>query len=163
MEFHEIANIFPMITGEDYQALHEDIKDNGLIHPIVLYENKILDGRNRYAACLEVTIEPEYIKYTGDDPLGYVISSNLKRRHLNESQRGMIAARLANMERGRPETNGSIDLFISQTQATKMMNVSTPTVKRSKKVLESERTDLMPIDTRLSQPEAAKMMNVSTY
>ena len=127
MEFHEIANIFPMMTGEDYRALHEDIKDNGLIHSIILYENKILDGRNRYAACLEVAIEPEYTNYTGDDPLGYVISSNLKRRHLNESQRGMIAARLANMEKYDNQylkVDGSIDLSISQSEAAKMMNVS---------------------------------------
>lgn len=58
------------------------------------------------------------------------------RRHLDESQRGMVAAKLANMKEGRPETRSN-DPVVSQTQAAAMLNVSVPTVKRSKKVLTS--------------------------
>ncbi|MCD6295935.1 MAG: ParB N-terminal domain-containing protein, partial [Deltaproteobacteria bacterium] len=54
MEFHEIANMFPLMEGTEFDALVTDIKENGLLEPIWLYENKILDGRNRYRACQEV-------------------------------------------------------------------------------------------------------------
>jgi ParB-like chromosome segregation protein Spo0J len=52
LEFHEIANTFPLISEEETQQLADDIKkQNRLIEPIVLYEEKILDGRNRFKAC----------------------------------------------------------------------------------------------------------------
>ena len=51
-------------------------------------------------------------KYTGPDTLGYVISVNLNRRHLNESQRAMVAARLANLTEGRLSQTASIEQFL---------------------------------------------------
>ena len=93
MEYHEIANIFPLMEGTELTELSADIKKNGLIDPIWLYENKILDGRNRYRACQEVGVEPRFQSYPGNDPLQQVISLNLHRRHLNESQRAIVAAR----------------------------------------------------------------------
>jgi len=100
-EFHEFANIFPMLDGEELENLRADIEKHGLVEPIVLYEGKILDGRNRATACEALGIEPvPVVEYTGDDPVAYVVSKNLKRRHLNESQRAMVAAKLANLPVG---------------------------------------------------------------
>jgi len=45
MEYHEIANIFPMMVGAEYEQLLADIMENGQLDPVVLYEGKILDGR----------------------------------------------------------------------------------------------------------------------
>ena len=90
MEFHEIANLFPMMGVDEFEQLKEDIKQNGLIEPIVLYEDKILDGRNRWLACGEVGEKPRFNYYDGDQPVSFVISKNLHRRHLNKSQVGMI-------------------------------------------------------------------------
>lgn len=91
LEFHKYSNIFPMIEGEKLEELKRDIKENGLLQPIVLYENKILDGRNRYKACKELGVKPEFESYKGDKPLEFVISLNLKRRHLTADQRAVIA------------------------------------------------------------------------
>lgn len=92
MEFHPAANIFPMMTGDDYRALVADIKTNGLHEPITLYQGQILDGRNRYTACLELEIEPAYREWSGaGSPIAYVVSLNLARRHLTSSQRAVIA------------------------------------------------------------------------
>ena len=91
MEYHEIANIFPLISGDEFESLKKDIKKNGLIESIWTYENKILDGRNRYRACNEIGITPDMREFTGDDPLAFVISLNMKRRHLSASQLAFVA------------------------------------------------------------------------
>jgi N6-adenosine-specific RNA methylase IME4 len=94
VEFHEIANLFPMMQPDELADLVADIKVNGLIEPIILYEDQILDGRNRYLACGEAGVKPRFEVYSGDEPVSFVISKNLKRRHLNGSQKAMIATEI---------------------------------------------------------------------
>ncbi|KKK99007.1 hypothetical protein LCGC14_2637040, partial [marine sediment metagenome] len=91
MKSHRFADIFPMIEGQELENLKEDIKEHGLLNPIVTYEDKILDGRNRFRACKEIGVEPKLEEYKGTKPLEFVISLNLKRRHLTQSQAGVIA------------------------------------------------------------------------
>ena len=43
LEFHELANLFPMMTVDDAKALGDDIKANGQHEPIIMFEKKILD------------------------------------------------------------------------------------------------------------------------
>jgi hypothetical protein len=99
-EFHPLAKVFPLIEGAEFDELVADVKANGLNEVITTYEGMILDGRNRYRACIAAGIEPVTSPYIGNDPVGYVISSNLRRRHLNESQRALVAARLATLKDG---------------------------------------------------------------
>jgi N6-adenosine-specific RNA methylase IME4 len=91
---HEYANLFPMMSDGELVALAEDIRTNGQRDAIVVHEVKLLDGRNRYAACLLAGVEPHMAWFEGDDPLGWVLSKNLHRRDLTASQRAMIAAEL---------------------------------------------------------------------
>jgi len=125
-----------MMSAEEFKGLKEDIEENGQLEPILIdaKTGTIIDGRNRYEACLELDIIPVCEPWEGDDPVSFVVSKNLHRRQLSESQRGMVAARIANLKRGRPELNISIDLF-TQPDAAKALNVSVPTVKRAKEVL----------------------------
>jgi hypothetical protein len=88
---HPIANIFPLLQTGELAELSDDIKQNGLKQPIYLYEGKILDGRNRFAACQSAGVEPKFEQYTGDSPTSFVISLNLKRRHLTTSQAAAVA------------------------------------------------------------------------
>lgn len=90
-EFHEAAALFPLMDSHEADELLRDIKANGLLSPIELLSGKILDGRNRYRACLAASVEPKYISITVEDPVAYVLSRNLHRRHLTVSQRAMIA------------------------------------------------------------------------
>ena len=60
----------------------------------------VLDGRNRLRACKAAGIEPDFLKFDGDDPLGFVLSMNLHRRHLTPSQCSMVGADLATMRQG---------------------------------------------------------------
>ena len=89
-----------MMSHDEFAALKQDIAANGLRIPVLLYENKILDGRNRYAACREVGVKADTIQYVGNDPVGHVISLNLMRRHLNTSQRAMISLKIAHYKNG---------------------------------------------------------------
>ena len=133
-EFHEYANIFPMMGAEEFQELCDDIEKNGLAEPIVLYEDKVLDGRNRYSACTALGIVPETIEYTGDDPLAYVISKNLKRRHLTTSQRAMVAEKVANIPKHVHKSDAQNCASTSQGEAAKQFNVSERSVQQARKV-----------------------------
>src|SRR6476620_5362229 len=91
LEFHPISNIFPLMGDDDLRQLAEDIKANGLKEPIWRYEGKILDGRNRWRACLLAGIEPQFRTYTGSSPATFVLSLDLLRRHLTQSQKAAVA------------------------------------------------------------------------
>lgn len=75
-------------------------------------------------------------------PLHLVVSLNLKRRHLSESQRGAVAAKLANMAEGRPADTAQI-CAVSQDEAARMLNVSRRTVQTAKSVLEQGTPELI--------------------
>ena len=91
-ENHKLADIFPEASPEEFQNLVNSIRENGLRHPITLYEGKILDGRHRYRACIETGTNPRFVEYEGDNPTGFVVDENVHRRHLNRSQVAMAAA-----------------------------------------------------------------------
>ena len=140
------AGSFPWLEGADRAALIEDIRKNGVIGPIVFLDGAVLDGRNRYTAARELGIAYPRVDYLGTDPLGFVISRNLARRHLSESQRAMVAAELAKMEHGgsrktdqaanlRLDIGADVPQPVSVEQAAEMLNVSTRSVETAKKVI----------------------------
>lgn len=92
--FHPLADIFPLIQGKEFVALKADIKANGALIPIVMYEGKILDGRNRFRACQEVGVQPSFVDYAGDSPAHYVWSLNGPRRHMDSGQKAAVAVEL---------------------------------------------------------------------
>jgi N6-adenosine-specific RNA methylase IME4 len=128
---HPCAEILPLLEGEPFDKLVADIRANGLLQPITIHQGMILDGRNRFRACEAAGIEPRFVEYGGDDPLSFVLSLNVHRRHLDESQRAMVAARLANMRQGaRTDLQPSANLpEVSQAQAAKKLNVSERSVR----------------------------------
>lgn len=91
---HPLAASFPMLEGEDFDALVDDIHTNGLLHPIVLdATGQLLDGRNRLKACRLAGVEPTFVT-TEQDPLAVIASNNLARRHLTKGQQAMGYAML---------------------------------------------------------------------
>lgn len=134
VKWHPYADVFPWIEGEAYEALKEDIAKNGVLEPVVFLDGYILDGRNRYAAARELGIDYPRVEYRGDDPLGYVISLNLRRRHLTESQRAIAASKLAKLPPHRPNNSEDNSANLRTSDAAKMLNVSTRSVETAKAV-----------------------------
>ncbi len=117
--FHPVCELFPRMDAHTFAELKADIQRSGLLQPIWLDKPQphgmIIDGRNRYLACVELGIEPRFEVWDGrgGSMLGFVLSLNLQRRHLNESQRAMVAAKAKRMVsqdigagRGRKMTKG---------------------------------------------------------
>jgi hypothetical protein len=99
MERHELCSLFPELDDEALLALKIDIRDNGQIHPIVTYDGKILDGWNRWRCCKALKIKPKMEPLPdGDSPVDFVISMNVKRRHLNASQLALVGQALLEYE-----------------------------------------------------------------
>lgn len=144
VEWHPFSKLFPMLGETELQVLADDIRENGLKQPIVLdRHDRIIDGRNRAAACAIAGVVPVYEPFVGSDAdiLKLVVSLNIHRRHLTESQRGMVAAEVANLSNGQHATSssaGSIEpaceAKVSIDEACELLNVGRETVKRARKV-----------------------------
>lgn len=91
LQAHPVADLFPLLGDDELAELAADVRANGLHEPITLdVEQRILDGRNRYRACLTAGVEPRTTVYRGDDPIGFAVSMNLRRRHLTVGQKALV-------------------------------------------------------------------------
>src|SRR6516165_3735205 len=140
LQFHPLADIFPLVEGAEFDELVADIREHGLHEPIVVFEDKILDGRNRYRACDAAGVEPTFTVYSGDDPVSYVVSLNLRRRHLSESQRAMVAAKLATLKDGQ---RADLVEGLPIGRASEMLNVGERSVARAREVQEHGAPELI--------------------
>jgi N6-adenosine-specific RNA methylase IME4 len=131
MQPHPLADLLPAMSAEEYADLLASIRANGVREPLMLHrDGRILDGRHRERACVELGITAQARMFEGTDAeaLEYVLDLNLKRRHLNESQRAMLAADVATMRRG---WNAPCGALLSQPAAAKQMNASRRSVQRA--------------------------------
>ena len=137
--FHPMAEIFPVLSDDGLQALADDIAEHSLLDEIVLYERKILDGRCRYLACERVGVAPKFHDYVGDDPLGFVISRNVHRRHLTKIQSAFAAARAATLPVGANQNTPGLPIG----RAAKIFQVSERNIARAKAILRHGALDLV--------------------
>jgi ParB/RepB/Spo0J family partition protein len=131
---HALAEVVPGgLDGEEFQALCTSIKEEGLNHPIVLFEERILDGRERYRACIKVGVEPTFKDFKGKDPEAYVIANNLHRRQLNSMQKALVAARMCSRKEN----------TLTQKAAAERCGVGVATVNLAVRLLDSKNTLLI--------------------
>lgn len=142
MQAHPLADLFPMLPDAEIRELADDICTFGQRVPIVLLDNQVLDGRNRLAACKVAEIEPVFENYQGEDPLGFVLSHNLHRRHLSESQRAMVAARLVDWDIGvNQNTVGAANL--PTRKAAERLSISERAVRAARRIHERGADELV--------------------
>lgn len=91
-ELHPLCTLFPRLAEAELEALAGDIATNGLREPITLHDGLILDGGNRYRACLLAGVEPTFKEFDGGNLVSFVLSANLHRRHLSAGQQAAIVA-----------------------------------------------------------------------
>lgn len=138
---HPAADAFPKMAQSDLLALAEDIRVNGLQQPIVTCRGVLIDGRNRLQACALAGVPPTFISrdsLSDDEVISYIISVNMRRRHLDVAQREAIAAKLVTMQRGNAmaQRNGdAADCGISRADAAAKLDVSPAGVERMRAVL----------------------------
>lgn len=94
-DVHPLAKLFPPVEGQAFTDLVEDIKKNGLVNPIVVDGNLLLDGRNRLRACKAAGVSPRFVTFTSlglkVSPVDYIWSTNVNRRHLTADQRAILS------------------------------------------------------------------------
>ncbi|MBK0020941.1 S-adenosylmethionine-binding protein [Ochrobactrum sp. S46] len=139
---HPLADMFPMIPEADRKLLADDIITFGQRDPIILLDGMVLDGRNRQWACGFADVEPIYEEYIGDDPLNFVLSKNLHRRHLTESQRALIAAAIVDWERGINQTTAG-GANLPTRRAAERLSISERAVKSAKRVIQQGAPELL--------------------
>jgi len=96
MEFHPAAAIFDLLEDEALDSLAESIREHGLKQKIKILDGQIIDGRNRYRACLLAGVTPAYDEISlvnGELPADYVYAVNDKRRHLDHDARSLAGSR----------------------------------------------------------------------
>ena len=139
MKAHPLAEMFPVLEDCELKELAADIKANGLRQHIVVLDGMILDGRNRERACQLARINPTFTPFKGDDPLAFVLSVNLHRRHLSASQRAMIAAELSNLKNGQKTSSANLPSRpVTQPEAAAKLKVSERSVRDAKKLIEEK-------------------------
>ncbi len=107
MVLHPAAMLFPSLSGQDQAELKWNIETHGVREPIwVDRKGRLLDGRHRKQACNDLDMECPQRVYEGDDPVAFVVSMNLHRRHLTTQERAEVAARITTLRDGgaRPGT-----------------------------------------------------------
>lgn len=150
MKVHPVARLFPPMAEVQYAALRDDIRENGQREPVTIWRDQVIDGVHRMRACDDLGRATATRTWDGEekDLTAYVVSLNLHRRHMDESQRAMVAARIApkNFQEGIAVRNRSLGYStsssiepdvsgkVSTQKAARLFRVGVATVKRAQEV-----------------------------
>jgi N6-adenosine-specific RNA methylase IME4/ParB-like chromosome segregation protein Spo0J len=164
MQIHPVAELFPRMGEAEFNDLVNDIAKHGQREPVWTYQGALIDGRHRWQACERLRISCASREYEGGDVTAFVVSLNLKRRHLSDSQRAMVAASLANLNEGRPPETAQI-CAVSQASAAEMLNVSRRAVQHAVKVRDDATPELVEAVTagRVSVSAAADVAELPKH
>jgi hypothetical protein len=138
IERHPLSAAFPDMSPEEYSELLDSVREIGIQNPIVLFEDKIIDGWHRYRASVELDIECPAIDLSEDtDPRLFVIAQNVSRRSLSASQRALAIVTVNAWRRSGVTNKGGLEDPPTKTtnELSTLSNTSEKTIKRAKKVI----------------------------
>lgn len=162
-ERHPLSAAFPSMAATEQDALATDIKQHGQRDPITIYDGQILDGWHRYQACSTLEIEPMFLTLRNDvDPVAFVLSCNMHRRHLTSSQRAAAVVACNDWATvGRPGNNCKVTLQLTASEMAKQADVSRQTIQQAKTAQAAGLGDKV-ISGELSAEKAAEMAKPKT-
>lgn len=141
---HPASSDVPKMSGAEWALFLADVGRRGVQEPLVVLAGTdlVLDGRHRLDAAELSEAEDVPVRYVDvpeSEQVDYVIRAAICRRHLNESQRALLAAKIATVGRGRQAADlEGANLHVQTVeQAAKLLNVSPRSVKSARSVLAS--------------------------
>ncbi len=141
-ELHPLCTLFPRLMNADFEKLCNDIQMNGLREPIVLHDGMILDGGNRYRACMQTGITPTFKQFEGGSIVAFVLSANLHRRHMTPGQQAAIVASAQDwakaQNQGRPKSVHENTFQDTTAQRAVQSGASVMTQRRADKVAKAD-------------------------
>ena len=150
---HPLCTLFPRMEGAEFDALVTDIQANGQREPIVMHQGMVLDGGNRFRACIRAGVEPITVEFAGENIVSFVLSANLHRRHLSPGQQAAIVA--SAQDWAKAQTRGG-DRKSDQSQAVDFDSVE----KRSAASGVSRVTQMKADKVARADPELAKKVGL---
>jgi hypothetical protein len=142
LEPHPLAQMFPAIPPDEMAQVVADIKKHGVIEPIWMYEGKVLDGWHRYQAAIKAGKEPKVREWKGDDPMAFIVSMNIMRRHLIGEQRAatmaLAAKKLGVLKRGPQIGQGHSDVGVRTDDVANAANVHPRVASRAIRVADAD-------------------------
>lgn len=156
-EVHPAASVFPMMADDELAGLADDVKENGLIHPIVIDANGVLiDGRNRLRACEMAEVEPTYRQLNGQDAAGFIVSANLARRNMKKGQQSMALAMIypeSSSRGGRGKKDATFENH-EDSSGFRLLQQARQILRHSRALAEEVLSDRTPFDVALSSIQA---------
>ena len=140
---HPLADVFPLMAGPALAALTADLAINGLLQPITLLDDAVLDGRSRLAGCMAAKVKPRFVHFTGMDPVPFAVAVHVSQRNLDVSQRAMVAAKLSRLAQDsirRPnqaadgQGEQTVPPAMTISRAASLLNVSLSTAQAARSV-----------------------------
>lgn len=98
IEVHPAANLFPEMPQEELMKLVDSIKINGVRNPLVFYDGKLLDGRNRLRASLLASVNTDKLPRRNipleEDPYQWAWDANCSRLDYMPAQKAAIRIKI---------------------------------------------------------------------
>lgn len=143
---HPVARLLPEMSAAEFAQFRESIRTSGQREPVTLHrDGRIIDGRHRARACRELGLPLATRIFEGQDPelLSYVLDLNLTRRHLDESQRAIVAARAETLRHGGNRQGANVRLGPDREALAKTFGISERTICSARAVLKHGAPELV--------------------
>lgn len=149
---HPVVKCFPSMDAEMYKKLRDDIRENGIVMPVILWQGQVIDGRHRQQIAKELGIQIPIQEEKVNEEVAIKLARSLNqyRRHLTPSQLALIGAELVkvyapiaaavreeNLPNHGKSPKASVEAFgKASAKAANDVGVSRASIERAKKVSE---------------------------
>jgi len=148
-EFHPLSQMFPCMASDDLAVLRDNVAKNPPdVVKVDMLGGKVLEGKNMMLVAALLGLKVEFVEYEGNDPIGFLLTRNLHRRHLTISQRAYVAARMvtttlgSNQHKGTGIPEPSIT-EVTQPEAARLLGISVDSVSGASKILTSGNEEII--------------------